>query len=134
MADPVDGRQRIPALSPFEEQAGFTRALRVGERIVVAGTVGTEADGSVSPEAGRQADRCFEQILDYIAQLGGQVGDVVRVRMFVTDIADADAVTAAFTRAVAPARPTGTLVAISALYNPAWKCEIEAEAVIGSGQ
>jgi enamine deaminase RidA (YjgF/YER057c/UK114 family) len=134
VADPVDGRQRIPALSPFEEQAGFTRALRVGERIVVAGTVGTEADGSVSPEAGRQADRCFEQILDYIAQLGGQVGDVVRVRMFVTDIADADAVTAAFTRAVATARPTGTLVAISALYNPAWKCEIEAEAVIGSGQ
>ena len=140
MADPAgrngpdDGRQRIAPLSPFEEQAGFTRALRVGERIVVSGTVGTEADGSVSPEAGRQAERCFEQILDYIAQLGGQSGDVVRVRMFVTDIADADAVTAAFTRAVGHARPTGTLVAISALYSPDWKCEIEAEAVIGAGQ
>ena len=134
MADPHDGRQRIPPLSPFEEQAGFTRAVRVGERIIVAGTVGTEADGSVSSEAGRQADRCFEQILDHIGQLGGQSGDVVRVRMFVTDIADADAVTAAFTRAVGHARPTGTLVAIAALYSPAWKCEIEAEAVIGSMQ
>ena len=134
MADPADGRQRIPALSPFEEAAGFTRAIRVGDRILVSGTVGVEADGSISPDAGRQADRCFELILEYVAQLGGQSGDVVRVRMFVTDMADADAVTAAFTRAVSHARPTGTLVAISALYSPAWKCEIEAEAVIGAGQ
>ncbi len=131
---PNDGRQRIPPLSPFEEQAGFTRAVRVGDRIIVSGTVGVEADGSVSPDAGRQADRCFEQILDYIGQLGGHSGDVVRVRMFVTDIADADAVTAAFTRAVSHARPTGTLVAIAGLYSPDWKCEIEAEAVIGSLQ
>ncbi len=131
---PTDSRQRIPALSPFEEQAGFTRAIRVGDRILVSGTVGVEADGTVSPEAGRQAERCFELILDYIAQLGGQSGDVVRVRMFVTDIADADAVTAAFTSAVAHARPTGTLVAISALYSPSWKCEVEAEAVIGAMQ
>ncbi len=134
MAEPADGRQRIPPLSAFEEQAGFTRALRTGNRIVEAGTVGTEEDGSISPEAGRQADRCFEQVLGYITQLGGHSGDVVRVRMFVTNIADADAVTAAFTRAVGHARPAGTLVAISALYSPAWKCEIEAEAVIGSGQ
>ena len=131
---PADGRQRIAPLSAFEEQAGFTRALRVGERIVVSGTVGTEEDGSVSPEAGRQAERCFEQILDYVAQLGGQAGDVVRVRMFVTDIADADAVTAAFSRALGHVRPTGTLVAVAALYSPDWKCEIEAEAVIGGGQ
>ncbi|WAT17620.1 Rid family hydrolase [Aurantiacibacter sp. MUD11] len=134
MAEPNDGRQRIPPLGPFEEAAGFTRAIRVGDRIIVSGNVGVEEDGTVSPDAGRQADRCFEQILDYISQLGGHSGDVVRVRMFVTDIAYADAVTAAFTRAVGHARPTGTLVAISALYSPEWKCEIEAEAVIGSLQ
>lgn len=133
-ANPRDGRQRIAPLSPFEEAAGFTRAIRVGDRIIVSGTVGTEADGSVADDAGRQADRCFEQILDYVGQLGGHSGDVVRVRMFVTDIAYADAVTAAFTRAVSHARPTGTLVAVSALYRPEWKCEIEAEAVIGSLQ
>ena len=131
---PNDGRQRISPLGPFEEAAGFTRAIRVGDRIIVSGNVGVEEDGSVSPDAGRQADRCFEQILDYVGQLGGHSGDVVRVRMFVTNIADADAVTAAFTRAVGHARPTGTLVAVSALYNPEWKCEIEAEAVIGSLQ
>ncbi len=134
MADPNDGRPRIAPLSPFEEKAGFTRAIRVGDRIIVSGTVGVEEDGSVSPDAGRQAERCFELILAYVAELGGQSGDVVRARMFVTDIKDADAVTAAFSQALGHARPTGTLVAISALYNAEWKCEIEAEAVIGSGQ
>jgi enamine deaminase RidA (YjgF/YER057c/UK114 family) len=132
--EPQDGRQRIPPLSRFEEQAQFTRAIRVGDRIIVSGNIGSEADGTISPDAGRQAERCFEQILDYIGQLGGQSGDVVRVRMFVTDIKDAEAVTAAFTKAVGHARPTGTLVAVAALAGPNFKVEIEAEAVVGSGQ
>jgi enamine deaminase RidA (YjgF/YER057c/UK114 family) len=134
VADPQDGRQRIPPLSRFEEQAQFTRAIRVGDRIIVSGNVGAEADGSFSPDAGRQAERCFEQILEYIQQLGGQSGDVVRVRMFVTDIADAQAVTNAFTKAVGHARPAGTLVAVAALAGPAFKVEIEAEAIVGAGQ
>ena len=124
-------RTRIPPLSPFEEQAGFTRALRTGNRIVCAGTVGVEEDGSVSPDAGKQADRCFAMIRSYIEELGGRMEDVVRVRMFATDIKDADAVTAAFSRALGHVRPTGTLVAIAALYHPSWKVEIEAEAVVG---
>ena len=124
-------RTRIPPLSPFEEQAGFTRALRTGNRIVCSGTVGVEEDGSVSPDAGLQADRCFVQIKSYIEELGGRMEDVVRVRMFATDIKDADAITAAFTRALGHVRPTGTLVAVAALYHPSWKVEIEAEAVIG---
>lgn len=134
MADPQDGRQRIPPLSPFEEEAGFTRALRVADRIVVSGTVGVEADGTVKEDAGAQADRCFGLIREHIEQLGGQMADVIRVRMFVTDIAYADAVTASFAKALRHARPTGTLVAIAGLYDKRWKCEIEAEAVIGSGQ
>jgi len=134
VADPADGRQRIPALSPFEEEAGFTRALRTGRRIVVSGTVGVEADGNVAEGAGAQADRCFALIREHIEQLGGQMGDVIRVRMFVTDIAYADDVTAAFSRALRHVRPTGTLVAIAALYDPRWKVEIEAEAEIGAGQ
>ena len=134
MADPADGRQRIPARSAFEEATGFTRALRAGPHIFVSGTIGTEADGSASPDAGRQADRCFELIKSYIEELGGHMGDVVRVRMFVTDIKDADAVSAAFTRALKPTRPCGTLVQIAALYGTQFKCEIEADAIVGSGQ
>jgi enamine deaminase RidA (YjgF/YER057c/UK114 family) len=134
VAEPQDGRQRIPSRSSFEEETGFTRALRVGDQIFVSGTVGTEAGGALAVDAGRQADRCFELIKGNLEELGGHMGDVVRVRMFVTDIADADAVSAAFTRALKPTRPCGTLVAIAALYQPEMKVEIEADAVIGSGQ
>ena len=134
MADPQDGRQRIPARSPLEEEIGFTRAIRAGNIIAVSGTVGVEADGSVKEDAGAQADRCFALIRQHIEALGGHMGDVVRIRMFVTDIKDADAVSAAFSRALKPTRPTGTLVAIAGLYDPRWKVEIEADAVIGSGQ
>jgi enamine deaminase RidA (YjgF/YER057c/UK114 family) len=70
-------------------------------------------------------------IRGYVEELGGRMDDVVRVRMFATDIQDADAITAAFTRALGHVRPTGTLVAVAALYHPSWKVEIEAEAVIG---
>ena len=122
-------RKRIPPLSSFEEEVGFTRALRVGDRIIVAGTT---CDIIPPPDdAGAQADRIYEQIADYIGQLGGTMADVVRVRMFVTDIADADAVSAAFTKHLKATCPTGTLVAVTALYHPAIKVEIEAEAVLG---
>lgn len=130
---PDDGRQRIPPRAAFEEEVGFTRGIRIGNRIEIAGTVGVEADGSVSPDTGRQADRCYELIREYLEELGSRMEDVVRVRMFVTDVADADAVSAAFTKALKPTRPTGTLVAITALYDPRIKVEIEAEAVVGNG-
>ena len=126
-------RQRIPPRGPFEEEVGFTRALRTGNRIVVSGTTGVEADGSVAEDAGAQADRCFALIREYIEELGGRMEDVVRIRMFVTDIADADAISAAFTRALKHVRPTGTLVAIAGLYDPRWKVEIEAEAEVEVG-
>ncbi len=126
----MSDRRRIPPLSPFEEEIGFTRAIRVENRILVSGTVAVAADGTVPADAGAQADLCFAEIIRHIETLGGRADDVVRVRMFVTDIADADAVSAAFSRALKCARPTGTLVAIAALYRPDWKVEIEAEAIV----
>jgi len=128
----MSDRMRIPPRSPFEEEIGFTRAIRVGDRILVSGITAVMPDGSVPGEAGAQADRCFAEIVSHIEELGGRATDVVRVRMFVTDIVDADAVSAAFSRAMKPARPTGTLVAVAALYRPEWKVEIEAEAVIAA--
>ena len=100
----MSDRTRIPPRSPFEEEIGFTRAVRVGDRILVSGITAVMPDGSIPAEAGAQADRCFAEIVSYIEELGGRATDVVRVRMFVTDIADADAVSAAFSRAMKPAR------------------------------
>lgn len=125
-------RRRTPPGSPFEEDVGFCRAMRVGDRILVSGTAPIEDNGSPTPgDAGAQADRCFRLIVDRIEELGGRVEDVVRVRMFVVDMADADAVSAAHGRWMKAARPTATLVAVSALYLPEWRVEIEAEAVVG---
>jgi enamine deaminase RidA (YjgF/YER057c/UK114 family) len=126
------GRRSIPPLSPFEERIGFTRALRTGDHIVVSGITAVLPDGTIPANAGAQADRCFAEIIRYIRQLGGDAADVVRVRMFVTDIADADAVSAAFSRALKQVRPTGTLVAVAALANPEWRVEIEADAIVSS--
>ena len=123
-------RRSIPPLSPFEEKIGFTRALRTGNNIVVSGTTAVMPDGTIPADAGAQADRCFEEIIGYIRQLGGDASDVVRVRMFVTNIADANAVSDAFSRALKHVRPTGTLVAVAALANPKWKVEIEADAIV----
>ena len=126
-----DDRRRIAPQSSFEESVGFTRAVRTGDHIFVAGTIGTGDDGRVVPGgAGAQADRAFELIRSYIEELGGKMDHLVRVRMFVTNIDDADDVSAAFTRHCAHATPTGTLVAISALYRPEMLVEIEAEAVV----
>ncbi len=126
-------RRRIPPLSPFEEEIGFTRAIRVGDRILCSGITAGMPDGGIPADAGAQADRCCQEILRHIEALGGRAEHVVRVRMFVTDIADADAVSAAFSRAFKSARPTGTLVAVARLYHPEWKVEIEAEAVLPHG-
>jgi enamine deaminase RidA (YjgF/YER057c/UK114 family) len=123
-------RSRIPPLSKFEEEIGFTRAIRVGDRILVSGTTANLPDGTVPVEAGDQADLIFAEIIRHIEELGGTAEHVVRVRMFVTDIAYADAVSASFSRHMKVARPTGTLVAISELYRAEWKVEIEAEAVV----
>lgn len=129
-------RIRTQSASPFEEQIGFCRAMRVGNRILVAGTAPIEPDGSSTRgDAGAQADRCFEIIVEQIESLGGKPEDVVRIRMFATDIADAEAISASHARWMKPARPVATLVGVSALARPEWKIEIEAEAVVeGAGE
>lgn len=124
-------RVSIPPRSPLEKEIGFTRALRVGNRIEVSGTVGIAEDGSVPEDARAQADRCFELIADHIERLDGKVSEIVRVRMFVTDMAYADDVSAAFATALPGVRPTATLVGVTSLYDPSWKVEIEAEAQVG---
>jgi len=124
-------RERTAGTSPYEAAYGFSRAVRVGERILVSGTAPVEADGSSTPgDAAGQARRCFAIILGAIADLGGSVGDVVRTRMYIVDPADADAVGAVHGEIFGDVRPAATMVVIKALLRDEWRVEIEAEALV----
>ena len=114
---------------------GFSRAVRVGDRILVSGTAPVEPDGSSTPgDAAAQTRRCFAIILAAIEELGGSVADVVRTRMFITDPADADAVGAVHGEIFRDIRPAATMVVVTALLRPEWRIEIEAEALIGDDE
>jgi enamine deaminase RidA (YjgF/YER057c/UK114 family) len=125
-------RRSTQGSSPFEAQFGFSRALRVGDRILVSGTAPVEPDGSSTPgDATAQARRCFAIILAAIEELGGSAADVVRTRMFITDPADGAAVGAVHGALFGAIRPAATMVVVSALLRPEWRIEIEAEALVG---
>lgn len=127
----MSDRRRASSGSPFEGSIGFSRAIRVGDRILVSGTAPIEDDGSSTPgDAGAQAERCLALIVRAIEQLGGSAEDVVRTRMILIDPADADAVGAAHGRWFADIGPAATMVAVSALLRPEWRVEIEAEAIV----
>ncbi len=123
---------RVGSGSAFEERFGFSRAVRVGERVVVAGTAPVWPDGSCVEDAGAQARRCFEIIAEALAEAGAGLADVVWCRMFVIDPSDADAVGAVHGQLFAEIRPAATMVIVAGLLDPRWKVEIEAEAIIAS--
>lgn len=127
----MSGRRRIASGSPFEAAIGFSRAVRVGDRVLVSGTAPVWPDGSCDPDPGVQADRCLAIIAAALAEAGAAMADVVRTRMMLVDAADADAVSAAHARALGGVRPAATMVVVAALLDPRWRVEIEAEAVIG---
>ena len=129
---PVD-RRRISSGSPFEATIGFSRAVRVGDRVLVSGTAPISADGSVDPDPFAQAARCLEIIAGALAEAGAGLADVVRTRIFLTDPADAGDVSPAHGAAFADVRPAATMVVVSALLDPRWKVEIEAEAMVAPG-
>ncbi|HLJ07871.1 MAG TPA: Rid family hydrolase, partial [Acidimicrobiia bacterium] len=77
-----------------------------------------------------QARRCLEIVLGALEEAGASAGDVVRTRMFLVDVADAEAVGAVHGEVFGSIRPASTMVAVSALLDPRWKVEIEAEALV----
>ena len=123
-------RQRISSGSPFEPTIGFSRAVRVGDRVVVSGT-GPVVEGGLCPaDAADQARRCFEIIQAALADAGASLDDVVRTRMYVTSAEHGDAVGSVHGELLGHVRPAATMVVVAGLLEPAWKVEIEAEAVL----
>ena len=125
-------RQRISSGSPWEPEIGFSRAGRVGDRVLVSGTAPVWPDGSCDPDPGVQAARCLEIVVAALAEAGAGPGDVVRTRTFLTRAEDAPAVGLAHGEVFRGVAPAATMVVVAALLDPRWCVEIEAEAVIGS--
>ena len=124
-------RQRVTSGSPYEPTIGFSRAVRVGERVLVSGTAPIWPDGSCDGDPEVQARRCLEIVLAALAETGASREHVVRTRMFITDPAWAEAVGRAHGAVLGDVRPAATMVVVAALLDPRWKVEIEAEAVVG---
>jgi enamine deaminase RidA (YjgF/YER057c/UK114 family) len=125
-------RQLVTSGSPFEKTIGFSRAVRVGDRVLVSGTAPVWPDDSCPDDAAVQTRRCIEIIAQALAEAGASLTDVVRTRMFLVDSSAADAVGAVHGELFAEVRPAATMVIVAGLLDPRWKIEIEAEAVIAS--
>ena len=123
-------RRLISGHSPFEPVAGFSRAVVVGDRVLVAGTAPIPPDGSPPPDdAYEQARLCLHIIAETIMRAGGSIEDVVRTRMFITDRSHWGEVSRAHGDVFRDVRPAATCV-VTALLDPLWKVEIEAEAIV----
>ncbi len=125
-------RSLICSGSPFEPIIGFSRAVRVGNLVAVAGTAPVAADGSVAcpGDLGGQTRRCFEIALAALAEAGARPEDVIRTRVMVTDISRWREAADVHGEFFSEIRPAGTFVEVSGLINPEWLVEIEVDAVI----
>jgi enamine deaminase RidA (YjgF/YER057c/UK114 family) len=124
-------RRRVSSGSPWEPRIGISRAVRVGDRVLVSGTAPIWPDGSCDPDPVTQARRCCEIIVAALREAGAEPADVVRTRTFLTDPTYARAVGAVHGEVFGDAKPASTMVVVSGFLDPRWKVEIEAEAVIG---
>jgi len=126
-------RQKISSGGPWEAVIGYSRAIRVGDHVFVAGTTATNPDGTVhgAGDPAAQVLRCFEIVERALTEAGATLADVVRTRMFVTDISRWEEYGRAHGAVFGDIRPAATMVQVAALISPEHLVEIEVEAVIG---
>lgn len=123
-------RRNISSGSPYEQTIGFSRAVRVGDRVLVSGTAPIWPDGHVDPDPEIQTRRCLEIILHALREAGSSETDVVRTRTYLVDASDWEAVGRAHGAVFRDVRPTSTMVVVSGFLDQRWRVEMEAEAVI----
>jgi enamine deaminase RidA (YjgF/YER057c/UK114 family) len=123
-------RRWISGHSPYEEIMGYARAVVAGDRVHVAGTAPIPADGSPPPEDPyEQAHLCFRIIGEALTRAGSGLEHVVRTRIYLTDPAHFESVARAHGEIFRDVRPVNTTV-VTSLMDPAWKLEVEIEAVL----
>ena len=125
-------KKLISSGSPYEKVIGFSRAVRVGNMLAVAGTGPIAPDGSTAAvgDAYGQAKRCLEIIAKAIEEGGGKLTDVIRTRMYITEAKVQDEVGRAHGEYFADIRPAATMVVVKELVRDDWFVEIEAECII----
>ena len=125
-------RQKVSSGSPFEPRLGISRGVRAGTMIAISGTAPIGADGkNVAPgDAAAQARRCLEIVAEALRKAGGSLDDVVRTRVFLTNIDDWEKVGKVHGEYFGTVRPANTIVAISRFIDPEWLVEVEVDAVI----
>ena len=111
-------RARHSSGSPFEEPIGFSRAVRVGDRVLVSGTAPVEPDGGCAEGAADQMRRCCAIALTALEALGASAADVVRTRIYLTDAADWEAVGLVHGEVFGAARPAATMVVVAGPPRP----------------
>lgn len=131
----MEHRAHISSGSPFEPTIGFSRAVRVGGRVVVSGTGPVFPPGEACPDdAALQARRCFEIVRAALEGAGATMEQMVRTRLYLTRAEDADAVGAVHRELLGHVRPAATMVVVAGLLDPAWRVEVEAEAALPEGR
>jgi len=120
-------RKNISGSSPFEPLIGFSRAVRVGRAVYLSGTGPVGADDQ---DAAGQTRRIFAIAADALAQAGSSLDHVIRTRMYLTRAEDWEAVGRVHGEIFSKVRPAATMVVVARLLNPAWRVEIEMDAMI----
>jgi enamine deaminase RidA (YjgF/YER057c/UK114 family) len=130
----VSDRRHVFTGGPFEDVVGYSRAVRAGDHVWVAGTTAAAPDGG-PPVGGddpyEQTTEALRRVLAALAEVGAGPGDVVRTRMFVTDVRRWAEVGRAHSEVFGTVRPASTMVEVSRLIHPALLVEVEAEAWVG---
>jgi enamine deaminase RidA (YjgF/YER057c/UK114 family) len=124
-------RKLVSAQSSFADVVGYSRAVRVGEHVFVAGTAPIMADRSDPPfDAYSQAARCLEIIVEALREVGAAPEHVVRTRIYLLDADAIDEVGRAHGEVFKDVRPVTTALVVRALLDPRWLVEVEAEAIV----